>query len=421
MSPQPTPQTVRLTERRGTVARLSAADLAFLLAAHAGHVQVEPTGRRGRYRLTPSRVVGTIRCPDCRLAIRPKIPLANLFALLDPAAPVPIQEDHTAPEAGAQALAFLAGRLAQSLARLSEAGLYRGYAERCSEGPFLQGRLDVAAHTRDPVRPRDRLYCRWEDFTVDVPCNQVAKATAELVLASPLVGERVRGALRAALGGFTEVSDIALGAGSWDDRGLTGAVLAPPQEYRPLLGLCRLLWEGLAPGENAGQTPGPSFLLDLERIFERYCIAGCTDAFRDPRRQGHRFTLSVQPSFRLTADRAGAPDLQLRPDVTADCDGQPLLVLDAKWKRLPPDSVVTDDVYQVLAYGAALGIRRALLIYPGRRDRTWEYFLERAGIRLTLHSLRVVGPREECARSLRGLGRAVLTAAKNAMPESRHS
>src|SRR5437773_1872663 len=143
---------------------------------------------------------------------------------------------------------------------------HRPHAERSARGPFLQGRLDVAAQVRDGGARKDALHCRFEEFTADVPCNRVPRAVAELVLRSPLAGERARSAVRQALGGFDLVGAAALGPESF--------ALAEPdrltEAYRPLLDLCRLLADGLAPGGREGAPACPAFLLDLQRVFEAY-------------------------------------------------------------------------------------------------------------------------------------------------------
>src|SRR5437763_1111995 len=132
-------RTVVLTERVPHVCRLAPADVEFLLRHYRGRVEVVPAGRR-RYRLTSAGYAGTLVAPTCRLVIRPKVPLDNLFALLDPAAPLPSADDHVTPVPGAEALEFLAARLAQWMRERAAAGLHRAYAEHAEQGPFLQGR-----------------------------------------------------------------------------------------------------------------------------------------------------------------------------------------------------------------------------------------------------------------------------------------
>jgi hypothetical protein len=97
----------------------------------------------------------------------------------------------------------------------------------------------------------------------------------------------------------------------------------------------------------------------------------------------------------------------MRPDLTIDRNGRPVVVVDAKWKRRASCPVVTEDVYQVIAYATALGARRAVLVYPGRRDRVWQYPLAGSLIRLDFFALRAIGPREECRRSRAKLGRSL--------------
>jgi 5-methylcytosine-specific restriction enzyme subunit McrC len=391
-----------LTERVPRVCRLHSVDVDLLLAEHRLHLEVDPTRRGREYRLTPTGHVGTIVAPRCRLLIRPKIPIDNILYLLDPSLPLSFS-DRTTPLPGSELIDLLAARLAQLLAERAAAGLHRGYVERDEHGAFLHGRLDLPAQLREMNVARDRLHSRLEDLTIDVPCNQVPRAVAELVLASQFPGENVKAGLRQALHPFAEVSAVPLSAASIaraePDR-LTEA-------YRPLLELSRLLFEGLTPGETSGDVSCPAFLLDLERIFERYVTRGVLTEFaaRD------RYQVRVQPWLTVSVPVAGQPDLHLRPDLLLERDGASVLVIDAKWKRLPGTPLVTEDVYQVFAYCTSLGVSRGVLVYPGRRNRVWKYALSRSPVAIEVRTLRVCGTREKCERSLRRLTAALSAAA----------
>ena len=76
------------------------------------------------------------------------------------------------------------------------------------------------------------------------------------------------------------------------------------------------------------------------------------------------------------------PALEMRPDVTVYRDGRPTLVVDAKWKR-PAGAPSPADLYQMLAYCTALGVGRAVLVYPGRRDgvKRSRYIRRRSALR----------------------------------------
>jgi 5-methylcytosine-specific restriction enzyme subunit McrC len=389
--------TLHLTERLSTVARLAPADVQHLLAHHPTHLHLTPTGRRHEYRLLARGVVGVIAGPTCRLVIAPKIPLRNLLFLLDPAEPPTARPDRqeAAPLPGV--LDFLAGQLARHLRERARAGLHRAYVEKAEHGSPLQGRLDLPAQLREGGGRKDRLHFRYEELTADMPCNRVPCAVAERLLRLPLLDQTAT-ALREALHGYEGVGPQPLDVA--EVRRL--AAEPGPEDYRPLLELCRLLAEGLAPAEPSGAVPAPSFLLEMERVFERYLTRGVVEAFA-----GSRWAVGVQEDEVINQPAAGQPALTVRPDLTIREDGRPLLVVDAKWKRLRDGLPATADLYQMLAYCAALGVGQAVLVYPGRRDARWTYTLRKGPLVVEARTLRVTDSPARCRRSLAWLGNAL--------------
>jgi 5-methylcytosine-specific restriction enzyme subunit McrC len=392
-------RTYLLQERIAADCRLTGADVEFLFARHRAHVQVQPTAQPGVYRLTPRGYAGTLVAPSCRLLLRPKIPLEQLCFLLDPDHPPSIQPECT--EAGAEdgLLDLLALQFVRLLEERLAAGLQRDYVEQAAEGRFLQGKLDVPEQLREAGWRRDRLHSRFDALTADLPCNRMPKAVAERLQHSPLLGEKVRGRLQHCLPALAEVAVVPL-----DERLLAAA--APDEKtaaYRPLWELCRVLVEGWTAGVGQGGHSAPAFLVDLERVFERY-VARQLQA----QLPALGVAVTVQPWLTAAPARDGQPDLNMRPDVLLGRDGEPRAVLDTKWKRLPRARLHTSDVYQVLAYCTLLGVRRAFLVYPGRRDRRLTYRLRRSEVTLSVHVLRVHGPVSACLESLRQLAHRLL-------------
>jgi 5-methylcytosine-specific restriction enzyme subunit McrC len=389
------PRTLRLTEYRPREVRLRRADVDALLAAGPAF-EVIPTRERHRYRVTAQGVAGVLITPNLRVVVRPKIPTANLFLLLDPEAPPDVVADTSSPETGTEAIDFLARRLADGMRARAATGLRHGYVERSDQQPFLQGRLDVVAQARESPAARDRFHVTREEFSADTVLHRLVKATAEALGASPFVSPTARTALRTALGGYAQVSSVLFDPAAFDDRRLDR--LAEPD--RPLLDLCRLVARAIRPGERPGDAAGPAFLLELERVFERYVERGLRAGLGSDR-------LEVQRDFCYHAPvPAGQPPLTGRPDFVLRRDGTVVRVLDAKWKALdgPPPAA---DVHQAIAYAAGLGCRDVRLVYPGRRGATWRYALTENDVTLTIHTLRVVGPRERCDRSVQNLRRGL--------------
>jgi 5-methylcytosine-specific restriction enzyme subunit McrC len=385
-----------LTEHVGSVLRLDLADVAFLQEHHPGRFQLTPTGRRGRIRLVSLGHVGVLDLPRCRLIVQPKIPLRNLLFLLDgdawKAAP------GEAEEADVHVLAeWLTSQLVLHLQRLTAAGLQTGYVERSEQGPFLHGRLDVAAHLRQGPEQKDRLHSQLSELTADLPCNRVLRGTAERLLNSRLLGAPAREQFRLIL------RDLARVQGGPVDVGELAALLDGPlrPDYRPALELCRWLLEGIGSPSGCDTASFPSFLLDMERVFERYLTRGLIESFAG--RPGWRVT--PQPARVVSRTAADSPELVMRPDVLIE--GRRSMIVDAKWKRLPREHLITRDVYQMLAYCLGLGVERAVLVYPGRRDRLWPLALKESPVDLEVRTMRVQGTSVQCRRSLGRLAQAL--------------
>lgn len=376
---------LRLTERRPRLCRLRPAEADFLRAHHPTTLALVPTATRHLYRVTPAGVAGVVVTPWRRVVISPKLPISNLLYLLAADAHI-TPDDHARPADGGAVLDLLAAMLADRLDDRLARGLHKGYRERDRHGPYLVGQLDVPATVRAGPGRLDQLHCRHDELTADLPCNQLPRAAAALLAGSPLVGAAARHRLAQALAGLGGISDVPLSQ-LLDHP-------APPG-YESLLALCRLLAHGQAPGERPGGAPCPAVLVSLERLFEQYVTGAVAAAFGEG---------EVAPQETTAVSQApGQPGLSVRPDVTVRRGGE-VIVVDAKWKRLPREALVTEDVYQALAYAALLGAGRAVLVYPGRR-RAMGYAFARTPLRLEVRGLDVAGPLARCARARRRLGR----------------
>lgn len=385
---------LRLVERRRQVCTLAGDEVRFLLRQHRTHLELTPTERRQRWLVRPAGVAGVLTTPRRAIVIEPKMPLDNVLLLLDAAT---VGDDAPiATTAGGGLLDLLAGLLARRMRERASVGLHRGYREEATQGPYLVGRLDLAAQLRQSPAEAMRLHSRHDAFTADLPCNQLLRAVAAHLAGSLLLGETSRRALAEAVAGFAEVSETPL----------TPALLArarsepAPAEYRPLLDLAALLAEALQPGLDVGPRHAPALLVSLERLFETYLTRLVTTAFTD--RPGQR--VAVQVTHHPALPSPGAPDLTIRPDLTIDREERPCVVLDAKWKRLgaaPPAA----DVYQVVAYATLLGAERAVLVYPGGGRRRWDLTFTDCPVRLQVRTLAVAGSAQRCQLAARRLQR----------------
>lgn len=387
MTPLPT---LHLRERQPRECRLAPDEVTFLLDRHRAHLDLRPTTRRHRWRVTPAGYVGVVLTPRRRIVLSPKFPLRNLL-LFDDGPP-----DAVAPIDGGTVLDLLADRLAILMADRARAGLHREYRELHHEGPVLVGQLDVARQLRQPPGRKDQLHSRADDFSLQLPCHQVPRTLAGGLAASPLLDAAIRARLSQAVAGYGTIDEVAL------TPDVVESLRSPrvPAEYRPLADLCAVLAAGLAPGVLDGSTPSPALLLSLERWFEQHLSRTITAAFAD-----HPARVQVQHTVHV-----GEPDVVARPDVAVGQPDRPRVVVDAKWKRLAASGPDTADLYQILAYAHLLGAPTAMLVYPGRR-RWREMTFVHTPVRVQLCFLDVAGTPEQRRRSADRLARGVHRAA----------
>ena len=377
---------LHLTERRARHCRLAGDEVRYLVEHHRGAVDLTPTTRRGVWRILARGVVGVLYTPSRRVVISPKMPIANLLSLLDSTSPI---EDVPGATNGEVVLQMLAGRLADLMRERSRVGLHRDYRPRSHEGAILLGALDVTAQMRQPIERRDRLHGRVDEFTSDIECNQLPRAVACRAVRSGILDTPTRELLQRAISGFADVADV-------EPEALLPRLGRMPERagYGPLLDLCRVLL-----GVSGGVGELRSLLVSLERIFERFVCRAVEEAI-----VGRAdLDLRAQAGF-VVGD---APGLLLRPDVTISRAGRPEIIVDAKWKRLPEDGQIPEDIYQALAYACFLGASRAVLVYPGL-ERIVRRFVPPGGdVCVEVRTVAVSGSvtlfRRERARLQRGL------------------
>lgn len=379
------PRLVQLVEQRWREVRLSRADLATLQTHYAEAFEVRPGQTRGRLVLRSRGRVGVVALPDTQLCIRAKIPLASVGAMLDPHAvcdvPPTVHIQH--PDDWHGLLDWLAAGLLRRLEALARVGLACGYVAVEGPWPYLRGRLDLARQVREQPDRQGQLYCQTEELTVDIPANQTIRATLELLtehahILSPGVRQRL-----AELGAtWAGVSP------RWPSEAERRTLAAQPRaaEYAPVLAACEQLRDCLL-----GQ--GMGFLLDMGRVFERHIARQLLAA---------GVLVQCQGTFALSVGTGSAEGVSLRftPDLVVQGPVGPTLVADTKWKRLQHGQPEPADVYQVVAYAAMLGVRRAVLIYPGRANRTVATWAVPArSLQVEVLTVRVGGGAQHLARA----------------------
>ncbi|MGI9252929.1 MAG: McrC family protein, partial [Thermomicrobiales bacterium] len=340
-----------LVEYQDRSVDLDPRDLAWL-NDHAGQQFTIRRALDGRVVVNPNQFVGVMTLPSGEsLTVRPKVPASNLFVMLAVAYGIdsPFRDEAARYDTLDDILEFLTDEFVRLVDDRIAAGLHRNYIEREDNLAAVRGRVAIAEDLRRNHIMRHRVFCRYTEFSWDIPENQVIRQVAHL-LAGWAKDSRRRLRLWQIDHLLGEVTPAEIPADALD-RFVYGRLNA---DYEPIHHLCKLFLRGASVSEHAGGTSFRTFLLDMNHLFEQFV----TEVLR--RRAPRVLEVSGQHKPHLDRDRR----VEIRPDLVVSKHGRHALVADCKYKRAREDSVHQPDVYQTLAYCTALGLDRGMLLYP---------------------------------------------------------
>jgi 5-methylcytosine-specific restriction enzyme subunit McrC len=343
-----------IKEQTEWCAALCDEDVQFLQSELKGQISVRQELREGRRLvvLNPNQYVGIIVLPSgLRLEIRPKVPVGNLFYMLSWAfeMPWPFRDEWAESQGFDDVLGIIAEMFHEVVDRRVRDGLYRTYVEQEENIACVRGRIAFMDDMRRNYLTRQRVYCRFAEFTWDVEENQVIRQVLHL-----LSGWGFRSSLRLKLSqldsALSEITPTAL-AGTVITRFRYNRL---NNDYRPIHQLCRLFLEGSSLTEQLGVWDSRTFLLDMNHLFEQFVTQLLISAARGG--------INIEPQFWLALGEG--EKVRMRPDIFIRDRGLPVAVADCKYKRTDPEVYKNHDYYQVLSYCIAAGVPRGLLIYP---------------------------------------------------------
>lgn len=312
----------------------------------------------GTWLISSGGVVGTIVTPDVRLLIRPKIPLTNLFLLLDAGIP---EEGWREQRFGFAAEPDLLPAVAAFFARAAAVALARGPRRdyRLEEDRLvaLRGHVDVAGQFRTPGIASP-IACRFDEYSADIPENRVLRAAARRLLRLPGVWPDTRAALERLLRAMPEVADHHVAADAADQIPITRL----NKHYEAALRVASVVLRNTSLLDRVGTVEASAFLLDMPDLFQRWVTTRLRRHLRG------RLEVEDEPTVHLGV-RGRVP---MAPDLLLSAETRHVYVADIKYK-LSSGLALSSDYYQLLAYATALNLMEGALLYcqletedPGR-------------------------------------------------------
>ncbi|WP_293124825.1 restriction endonuclease [Microcoleus sp. bin38.metabat.b11b12b14.051] len=319
---------------------------------YAKEIDIEFPNPKTKYKwqLKSRGVVGNIPItPEFHIVIKPKVPIANLFGMLEYAYELKINfpKGQIECESLEQVYERLANILAHKILERCRKGLYRDYLPKRENLSYIRGRIDVREAVQKPWEVK--LKCHYNEQTGDIEDNQIMAWTLFIIGRSGLCRESVSSTVRKAfhaLQGFVTLKSFKPQA--CIDRNYHRL----NQDYQILHALCRFFLENTGPSHEKGDREMLPFLINMASLYEQF-VAEWLKA-NTPK------GFFVQQQRRVIHDEnySDRIDLLLCDIETA----QVQYVLDTKYKA--PDRVASSDRHQIIAYATAVNCKNAILIYP---------------------------------------------------------
>ena len=262
-------------------------------------------------------------------------------------------------------------RLADELMR----GLDHGYVHEEACLGVLRGKLIFTRQVRQQAVNAARFHVRYDEYIPDTWMNRLLKAGC-WVLARAVSSAGLRRRIGDILNTLSAVADV------------TGA----PEQFqriqwnrnnermRPCVDFVRMVLAHRSPAPAKGRSKTFSLLFPMDSLFEEFVARFIVRHAEDLGIQRDRIRVQAKGSRRwLLRDEQTAGAFRLKPDVLIlDGSGQPVCIVDTKWKRLAPgksnQGVSQSDLYQLHAYARRFECARNILLYPtgpGLQERTW--------------------------------------------------
>ncbi|MFH8386862.1 McrC family protein [Kitasatospora sp. NPDC018058] len=378
-----------LTEFGGwTAARLAPATGRAL--ANSGLVETRPDGEAPgdptRWQVRALNKVGAMRIGDLELRIAPKLPIRRLFFLLGYAADPSGIKIPTGGQVEIGEEADLLPAVAHAFERQTDQairqGLLQGYRHTEESTTVVRGRIREPEQLRRHFGLALPVEVAYDEYTPDIAENQLLPAAAHRLLRLPDIHVDVRRRLLALRGRLAGVEALTVGRPlpRWRPSRLN-------TRYHPALRLAELILAGASVEHTAGTVRVEGFLFDMNKVFEDFVGAALREALRE---RGGRTELQAKG---IHLDEAET--VLMRPDLLWYDDADRVVaVVDAKYKAERPKGFPEADLYQLLAYCAALRLPAGHLIYAKGNAPHAAHRIRNTGIQIHQHALDLNQPPE---------------------------
>jgi len=262
----------------------------------------------------------------------------------------------------------------QSVNHIVQQGIRKDYSRIEAQEKFLKGQLQLSKQLREPPHKQHLFQIEYDVFSANRPENRLLHSA--LIAVSKW--SRNNDNKKLAKHFLLLFDDVPL-SNNYKYDFSKWAVSRDMHYYQPILPWIKLILNQQSPFTLADKNAGISFLLPMEKLFEKY-VAKCLakDLLSE-------FRLTEQSPQKSLATQNKSNVFTMKPDIVIHegKNNHPICILDTKWKCIDQNKtyendsedkkrgISQSDMYQMFAYGKKYDVPNVVLVYP-----LWQKFDE---------------------------------------------
>lgn len=223
-------------------------------------------------------------------------------------------------------------------------GLSREYIPKTEVLSTLRGKIDIPGTIKIQVRQRNKMFCNYDDFSVNSYMNQIIKSTMIMLLGAKIKKAQKK-ELRKLLAFFYEVDSLNLHSINWNVQ-----YNRNNQTYRMLISICYLAVKGLLQTQKDGTTKLVDYVDDqlMSRLYEKFILEYYRKEFPQIKANASQIPWQLD-------DGMGAMLPVMQTDVML-AYGEKTLIIDAKYylqsmmSRYEKQVLRSGHLYQIFTY-----------------------------------------------------------------------
>ena len=234
--------------------------------------------------------------------------------------------------------------LCKGTSKLIKQGLGREYVDRKEQLTAIKGKIDLSDSIKTRATMRNQLVCSYDDYSVNIPMNQIIKTTMTLLLHADTSKERKR-EIRKLLAYFTEIDLLEVHQINWERK-----YNRNNEQYHLLISICYLVIKGLLQTTENGTVKLMEFLDEqrMSRLYEKFILEYYRKHFPELHASASQIPWVLD-------DEEDDMLPQMRSDITLS-QGSHVLIIDAKYygsttqQRFDARTIHSHNLYQIFTY-----------------------------------------------------------------------